>query len=38
MENCTIAVHTKDFPNGEISGYSFIGIDRIFPDLDEFEW
>ena len=33
-----IAVHTKDFPNGEISGYSFIGIDRIFPDLDEFEW
>lgn len=33
-----ISVHTKDFPNGEISGYSFIGIDRIFPDLDEFEW
>lgn len=33
-----ITVHTKDFPNGEISGYSFIGIDRIFPDLDEFEW
>lgn len=33
-----ISVHTKDFPNGEISGYSFIGIDRIFPDLDEFDW
>jgi hypothetical protein len=33
-----ITVHTKNFPNGEISGYSFIGIDRVFPDLDEFEW
>ena len=33
-----ISVHTKDFPNGEISGYSFVGIDRIFPDLDEFDW
>jgi hypothetical protein len=33
-----ISVSTKDFPNGEISGYSFIGIDRIFPDLDEFDW
>jgi hypothetical protein len=33
-----ITVHTKNFPNGEISGHSFIGIDRVFPDLDEFEW
>jgi hypothetical protein len=33
-----ITVHTKNFPSGEISGYSFIGIDRVFPDLDEFEW
>ena len=33
-----ITVHTKDFPDGEISGYSFIGIDRVFPDLNEFEW
>jgi hypothetical protein len=27
-----ISVHTKNFPDGEISGYSFDGIDRIFPD------
>ena len=33
-----ISVHTKNFPNGEISGYSFIGIDRVFPDLNEFDW
>jgi hypothetical protein len=33
-----ISVHTRNFPNGEIRGYSFIGIDRIFPDLDEFGW
>jgi hypothetical protein len=33
-----IVVHTKDFPNGEIRGSSFVGIDRVFPDLNEFRW
>jgi CHRD domain-containing protein len=33
-----IVVHTMDFPNGEIRGNSFVGIDRVFPDLDEFRW
>ena len=26
-----VSIHTKDFPNGEIRGNSFVGIDRIFP-------
>ncbi|HEY7107869.1 MAG TPA: CHRD domain-containing protein [Nitrososphaeraceae archaeon] len=33
-----VVVHTKDFPNGEIRGNSFVAIDRVFPDLDEFRW
>ena len=33
-----ISIHTKDFPNGEIRGNSFVGIDRIFPDLTDIKW
>jgi hypothetical protein len=33
-----VVVHTEDFPNGEIRGNSFVAIDRVFPDLDEFRW
>jgi hypothetical protein len=31
-------IHTKDFPNGEIRGNSFVGIDRIFPDFTDIMW
>jgi CHRD domain-containing protein len=30
-----ITIHTKDFPNSEIRGNSFVGIDRIFPDFTD---
>ena len=33
-----IIIHTKDFPNGEIRGNSFVGIDRIFPDFIDIKW
>ena len=33
-----ISICTKDFPNGEIRGNSFIGVDRIFPDFTDVEW
>jgi hypothetical protein len=33
-----INIHTKDFPNGEIPGNSFVGIDRIFPDFTDIMW
>ena len=33
-----ISIHTKDFPNGEIRGNSFVGIDRIFPDFIDIKW
>ena len=33
-----ITIHTKDFPNGEIRGNSFVGIDRIFPDFTDIGW
>ncbi|SRR6266498_4952411 len=33
-----IVIHTKDFPDGEISGRSFIGIDRLFPDFTDIKW
>ena len=33
-----ISIHTKDFPNGEIRGNSFVGIDRIFPDFTDIKW
>lgn len=33
-----ITIHAKDFPNGEIRGNSFAGIDRIFPDFTDIGW
>ena len=33
-----ISIHTKNFPNGEIRGNSFVGIDRIFPDFTDVKW
>jgi hypothetical protein len=33
-----ISIHTKDFPNGQIRGNSFVGIDRIFPDFTDIKW
>jgi hypothetical protein len=33
-----VIVHTKDFPNGEIRGNSFVGIDRLFPDFTDIKW
>jgi hypothetical protein len=30
-----ITIHTKDLPNSEIRGNSFVGIDRIFPDFTD---
>jgi sRNA-binding regulator protein Hfq len=33
-----ISIHTNDFPNGEIRGNSFVGIDRIFPDFTDIKW
>jgi hypothetical protein len=33
-----IIVNTKDYPNGELSGDSFVGMDDVFHDADEFKW
>jgi hypothetical protein len=33
-----IAVNTKDHPNGELRGDSFVGMDDVFHDADEFNW
>ena len=33
-----VSIHTKDFPNGEIRGNTFVGIDRIFPDFTDIKW
>ena len=33
-----ITVNTKDYPQGEIRGNSFIGIDRLFPDFPDIKW
>ena len=33
-----VSINTKDFPNGEIRGNSFVGIDRIFPDFIDIKW
>ena len=40
IDNGTVYVNiaTKDFPNGEIRGNSFVGIDRIFPDFTDVRW
>lgn len=31
-----VSIHTKDFPNGEIRGDSFVGMHRLFPDDADF--
>jgi hypothetical protein len=33
-----VSIHTKDYPNGEIRGDSFVGIDRLFPDFTDIKW
>lgn len=33
-----VEVQTKDFPLGEIRGDEFVPIDRIFPDISDFQW
>lgn len=33
-----IVVYTKDYPNGELRGDSFVGMDDVFHDADEFNW
>jgi hypothetical protein len=33
-----VSVQTNDFPLGEIRGEEFIAIDRIFPDISDFQW
>ena len=32
-----ITIDTRDFPNGEIRGNSFVGIDRLFPDYTDIQ-
>lgn len=36
--NLYISIHTKDFPNGEIRGNSFVGMQRLFPDDADIKW
>ena len=33
-----VIIHTKDFPNGEIGGNSFVPMDDLFPTDSEVEW
>ena len=33
-----VEVQTKKFPLGEIRGDEFVPIDRIFPDITDFQW
>jgi hypothetical protein len=33
-----IAVYTKDHADGELRGDSFIGMDDVFHDAEEFNW
>lgn len=33
-----IVVETKDYPNGEIRGDTFVGMDDVFHDSDQFNW
>ncbi len=33
-----VSIETKEFPQGEIKGDEFIPIDRIFPDISDFQW
>jgi hypothetical protein len=33
-----IVLYTKDYPRGELRGDSFVGMDDVFHDADEFNW
>ena len=33
-----ISINTKDLPNGEIRGNSFVGMHRLFPDDTDIKW
>ena len=33
-----VAVNTKDFPNGEVRGNSFVAMDDLFPKDSEIKW
>ena len=33
-----VSVYTKDYPNGEIRGISFVPMDDLFPDLSKIRW
>lgn len=33
-----IVVYTKDHPSGELKGDSFVAMDDVFHDTDEFSW
>ena len=33
-----VNIHTKDFPNGEIRGNSFVAMDDLFPKDSEIQW
>lgn len=33
-----IIVHTKEYPQGEIRGNSFVGMDDVFHGADKFNW
>jgi hypothetical protein len=33
-----VSVETKKLPQGEIKGDEFIPIDRIIPDISDFQW
>lgn len=37
-EMLNVVVYTKDYPNGELKGDSFVGMDDVFHDADEFKW
>lgn len=33
-----IVINTKEFPRGEIRGNTFVGIERVFPDIPDIKW
>jgi hypothetical protein len=33
-----VVIHTKDFPNGEVSANSFVPLDDLFPAESEINW
>ena len=38
IDRLYVGVHTKDFPNGEIRGNSFVPMDDLFPADSEINW